>query len=144
MKRILSILLCAIAIPASAQSYDYLTFQKTNGAEKSLTSTRLKIVFRDNQMVVSNASGETFSSPLSEMKQMYFSAEATGIFSTQTSQEGSLKASILNGRLTTNAPAGSTISVMSLDGRMLNADAPLGKGTYIVRINDTTLKVVAL
>lgn len=144
MKYILSLILCALAIPASAQSYDYLTFQKTDGAEKSLTATRLKIVFRDNQMVVTNAGGETFSSPLSEMKQMYFSAEATGIFSAQTAQNGLLKASIINGRLTTNAPAGSTISVMSLDGRTLNADAPLGKGTYIIRINDTTLKVVAL
>ena len=142
MKHILSLLLCAAAIPASAQSYDYLTFQKVNGEETSLTSDGLKIIFEGDNLVATNGT-KTYTAPLSEMAEMYFSATATGIKTVGVTEAGTLRAAIVNGHLTTNAPAGSSVSVISLDGRTLRADAPLGKGTYLVRINNTTLKVVA-
>lgn len=142
MKHIITLLLCAAALPASAQSYDYLTFQKVSGEQTSLTSDNLKITFEGDNIVATNGTA-TYTAALSEMAQMFFSSEATGIKSAHASEAGTLRAAIVNGHLTTNAPAGSSVSVISLDGRLLNANAPLGKGTYLVRINNTTLKVVA-
>lgn len=139
---IFSLLLCAMmAIPASAQSYDYLTFQKQDGTEKSLTSTHLKMTFEGNILKVSNGT-DSFSAPLSELKQMFFSAQPTGI-RTASIEGRLLKAEIVDGHLITNAPAGSRVSILALDGRLLSADAYLVKGTYLVRINNSTLKVVA-
>ena len=45
MKHILTLLFCATAITASAQSYDFLTFQKSTGTETSLRSDHVKITF---------------------------------------------------------------------------------------------------
>ena len=137
-----SLLLCAMmAIPASAQSYDYLTFQKQDGTEISLTSTHLKMTFVGNILQVSNGT-DSYTAPLSEMKQMFFSAQPTGVWSASM-MDNMLKAEIVGGHLITNAPVGSRVSILALDGRLLSADAYLVKGTYLVRINNTTLKVVA-
>lgn len=141
MKHILTLLFCATAITASAQSYDFLTFQKSTGTETSLRSDHVKITFEGGNLVATNGS-ETFSAPLNEMAKMFFSNTATGIQLVNTSDDA-LTASIVNGHLSTNAPVGSRICVIGMDGRQLNPNAPISKGTYLVRINNTTLKVVA-
>ena len=138
MKHILTLLFCASAITASAQSYDFLTFQKSTGTETSLRSDHVKITFEGGNLVATNGS-ETFRAPLNEMAKMFFSNTATGIQSVNTSDD----ASIVNGHLSTNAPVGSRICVIGMDGRQLNPNAPISKGTYLVRINNTTFKVVA-
>ena len=141
MKHILTLLFCASALTVSAQNYNFLTLQKSSGSEKSLKADHVKITFEDGNLVATNGS-ETFSAPLSQMGKMFFSDTATSIETVETNAEA-LTASIVNGQLRTNAPVGSRISVFSLDGRLLNAQAPISRGTYLVRINNTTLKVVA-
>ena len=126
MKHILTLLFCASALTVSAQNYKFLTFQKSSGSEKSLKADH----------------ASRMQSSLSQMGKMFFSDTATSIETVETNAEA-LTASIVNGQLRTNAPVGSRISVFSLDGRLLNAQAPISRGTYLVRINNTTLKVVA-
>ncbi len=141
MKHILTLLFCASALTVSAQNYNFLTFQKSSGSETSLKADHVKITFEEGNLVATNGS-ETFSAPLSKMGKMFFSDTATSIETVETNAEA-LTASIVNGQLRTNAPVGSRISVFSLDGRLLNAQTPISRGTYLVRINNTTLKVVA-
>ena len=141
MKQLLSaLLLCAAALPASAQSYDYLTFKKTTGEETSLSIDKLKITFANDNLVATNGT-ETFTAPVADMSKMYCSTTATAI-STIAANANGLCAAIVNGQLKVNAPAGSRVSVYSIDGRQVGT-THLAKGSYLVRVNNQTLKVVA-
>lgn len=141
MKQLLSaLLLCAAVLPASAQSYDYLTFKKTTGEEASLSIDKLKITFANDNLVATNGT-ETFTAPVADMSKMFFSTNPTAV-STVVANDNGLHASIVNGQLKVNAPAGSRVSVYSIDGRQVGT-AHLTKGTYLVRVNNQTLKVIA-
>lgn len=143
MKHLLSTLVLALAATAAqAQSYNYLTFEKADGTQQSLATVHTVITFAGGNLTATDRTGASFTAPLSEMSRMFFSAEATGI--AHVAQNASeVKAIIVNGTLHVNAPKGSTVEVYSLDGRKVNANG-LNHGTYLVRVNNTTLKVMAL
>ena len=85
----------------------------------------------------------SFSVALSDMNKMFFSANPTmGIEQATTATSDEVSATIENGQLHVTAPAGSRVSVYSLDGRQVGTRY-MAKGTYLVRINNTTLKVLA-
>ena len=125
----------------AAADNDYMMFQKTNGEEFSLSVDHLKITFANGAMNATDGTNSV-SVALTEMKKMYFSATpTTGIVQAATATDA-VSATIENGQLHVTAPAGSRVSVYSLDGRQVGTQH-LTKGTYLVRINQTTLKVLA-
>lgn len=137
---ILSLLLGGVSLTAAADN-DYMMFQKTNGEEFSLSVDHLKITFANGAMNATDGTNSV-SVALTEMKKMYFSATpTTGIVQAATATDA-VSATIENGQLHVTAPAGSRVSVYSLDGRQVGTQH-LTKGTYLVRINQTTLKVLA-
>lgn len=52
-----------------------------------------------------------------------------------------MSATIVDGKLHLNAPAGTKATVYGIDGRQYGTSG-LQKGTYLVRIDNKTLKVV--
>lgn len=140
-KFFLSLLLGGVALTAAADN-DYMVFQKTNGEESSLNVDHLKITFADGAMNATDGKN-SFSVALSDMNKMFFSANPTmGIEQATTATSDEVSATIENGQLHVTAPAGSRVSVYSLDGRQVGTRY-LAEGTYLVRINNTTLKVLA-
>lgn len=140
-KFFLSLLLGGVALTAAADN-DYMVFQKTNGEEFSLNVDHLKITFADGAMNATDGKN-SFSVALSDMNKMFFSANPTmGIEQATTATSDEVSATIENGQLHVTAPVGSRVSVYSLDGRQVGTRY-LAEGTYLVRINNTTLKVLA-
>ncbi len=138
---ILSLLLSGVSLTAAADN-DYMMFQKTNGEEFSLSVDHLKITFANGAMNATDGT-KSVSVALTEMNKMYFSATpTTGIAHATAATTDAVSATIENGELHVTAPAGSRVSVYSLDGRQVGTQH-LTKGTYLVRINQTTLKVLA-
>ncbi len=139
MKHIFSLLLAGMsALSASAQSYDYFTFKTTDGSETSVGAENLKITFQNNKLVATNGS-ESYEAALTDMTSMFFSLTPTSIH--ETAQGSEVSASIENGSLRVNAPAGTKVAVYGVDGRQYGTNG-LQKGTYLVRIGNQTLKVV--
>lgn len=140
-KLFLSILWGGVALTAAADN-DYMVFQKTSGEEFSLNVDHLKITFANGTMNATDGT-KSFSVALTEMNKMFFSATpTTGIAQATMAATEEVSATIENGQLHVTAPMGSRVSVYSLDGRQVGTNH-LAKGTYLVRINNTTLKVLA-
>lgn len=141
MKRLtlLTALAFAATLGAAAQSRDYLTFRKADGTEQSLPAVGLKLTFADGQVkAVNGQQSATFA--LADLRTMFFAQTATGI--TAAGQTATAAPVIVGGRLVTNAPAGSRVSVFTADGRRADADN-LPRGLYIVRIDGQTHKVMS-
>lgn len=140
-KTLLSLLFGGVALTAAADN-DYMVFQKTSGEEFSLNVDHLKITFSDGVMNATDGT-KSFSVALTEMNKMFFSATpTTGIVQATTVAADEVSATIENGQLHVTAPVGSRVRVYGVDGREVNANH-LTQGTYLVRINNTTLKVLA-
>ena len=71
-------LIALVAICASAETYSYLKFTKTNGSTVTCSVEGLKITYDNTNVTVTNAEGTT-TLALAEVKDMYFSNEAGGI-----------------------------------------------------------------
>lgn len=139
MKHLFSLLLAGMAtIGASAQSYNYFTFKTTDGTETSVGAENLKITFQDNKLVATNGT-ESFTAAVGDMATMFFALTPTSI--NETAENGSVSATITDGKLRVNAPAGTKVTVYGVDGRQYGTTG-LQKGTYLVRIGNQTLKVV--
>ncbi len=112
-----------------AQTYDYLTFQTTNGALHSVKAAGLVISFADGQMNA-QAGSETLTLSLSDLTRMYFS-DTDGVDMTHFEN--------------TTAP----IDVFGTDGRQMGTyqgmDAVrtgLKPGAYILKTAGKTLKMM--
>ena len=150
--RILSLLAALfVATTLSAQRLDYLTLRLTNGEEHSLNiATGATLTFSANTFV-GQASGQQLQLPLADLATLFFAAEPTGI--------EDLSAAVVSARLSSNtlivtAPAGSAVSVYTLDGRLVTTlqkgvsgserfSLPLSSGVYVVRIGQKTFKLLA-
>lgn len=142
MKHLYSLLAILLlgAMPAAAQSYEYLTFQETDGTEASLAIDNLKITFSDGTLLAENGSEQT-SYAISALNKMYFSTTATGITSA-ANQASDLSVSIKNGKLVVEGATDQAVSIYSLDGRQV-ARQGLTSGVYIVRVGNQAFKVLA-
>lgn len=138
---IMTLLLGGASLGASAQSYEYLTFQKVSGDEFSMAIDHLKITFDQGNLTATDGS-KTVSVTLNDMNKMFFTATPTAIDQATTDEATQVAANIVNGQLHVTAPMGSKVCVYDMGGRQVNAQH-LTKGTYLVRINNTTLKVLA-
>ena len=69
-------LIALVAICASAETYSYLKFTKTNGTTVTCSVEGLKITYDNANVTVTNAEGTT-TIALAEVKDMYFSNDGS-------------------------------------------------------------------
>jgi len=76
-KTIITMLIALVAMLASAETYNYLKFTKTNGSTVTYSVEGLKLTYDNANVTVSNVDG-TSTIALAEVQDMYFSNEAGG------------------------------------------------------------------
>ena len=76
-KTIITMLIALVAIFASAETYNYLKFTKTNGSTVTYSVEGLKLTYDNTNVYVTNAE-TTATIALAEVQNMYFSNEAGG------------------------------------------------------------------
>ena len=76
-KTIITMLIALVAFCASAETYSYLKFTKTNGSTVTCSVEGIKVTYDNNNITVTNNEGTT-TIALSEVQDMYFSNEAGG------------------------------------------------------------------
>lgn len=135
---LLTLMLLLGVTTASAQSYDYLILQKSNGGTVDLKVDGLKLTFENGNLVASNNGTTQATVSLAEMAKMYFSTDATGIENATAADKAEV--TVVDGKLQVNAPEGTQVDIYAIDGRKVNANN-LMKGTYVVRINNKSIKV---
>ena len=75
-KTIITMLIALVAICASAETYSYLKFTKTNGSTVTCSVEGLKITYDNTNVTVTNAEGTT-TIALAEVRDMYFSNDGS-------------------------------------------------------------------
>ena len=78
-KTIITMLIALVAIFASAETYNYLKFTKTNGTTLTYSVEGLKLTYDNTNVTVVNAE-TTAVIALAEVQDMYFSNEAGSSF----------------------------------------------------------------
>ena len=78
-KTIITMLIALVAMVASAETYNYLKFTKTNGTTLTYSVEGLKITYDASNVTVNNVEG-TATIALAEVQDMYFSNEAGNPF----------------------------------------------------------------
>ena len=73
-KTIITMLIALVAICASAETYNYLKFTKTNGTTLTYSVEGLKVTYTTSNVNITNVEG-TATIALSEVQNMYFSNE---------------------------------------------------------------------
>ena len=74
-KTIITMLIALVAICASAETYNYLKFTKTNGSTVTCSVAGIKVTYDNSNIIVTNDEGTT-TIALSDVQEMYFSNEA--------------------------------------------------------------------
>ena len=132
MKRLFLILsVMASTALAIAGDYIYLTLRTANGRETPLVVDKLRLTVSNGQLVATNSDGSvTF--PLSELRVMYFSNDASGISTDIVSMpnDGAVEVYTTSGVL-----VGSYAS-------LTEAKATMKRGIYVIKTNDKTFKIV--
>ena len=75
-KTIITMLIALVAICASAETYSYLKFTRTNGSTVTCSVEGLKITYDNTNVTVTNAEGTT-TIALAEVQDMYFSNDGS-------------------------------------------------------------------
>ena len=78
-KTIITMLIALVAMVASAETYNYLKFTKTNGTSVTYSVEGLKLTYSNTNVTVTNVDG-TATLALSEVQDMYFTNEAAPSF----------------------------------------------------------------
>ena len=124
MKRILlSFMVLMGVLTAQAKSYPYLTFETTDGAKVSVSTTGLNLSISGTTLT---AGSQTFT--LSNLNRMYFST-------TDESTTTGIKA-IENGQLTID----DSVEVYDLQGHKVEK-SQMRNGAYIVKTKNGTFKI---
>jgi len=76
-KTIITMLIALVAMVASAETYNYLKFTKTNGTTVTYSVEGLKLTYDNTNVTVTNVEG-TATIALAEVQDMYFTNEAGG------------------------------------------------------------------
>ena len=78
-KTIITMLIALVAMVASAETYNYLKFTKTNGSTATYSVEGLKLTYDNTNVTVTNVDG-TATIALAEVQDMYFTNEAAPSF----------------------------------------------------------------
>ena len=76
-KTIITMLIALVTMVASAETYNYLKFTKTNGSTVTYSVEGLKLTYDNTNVTVNNVEG-TATIALAEVQDMYFSNEPGG------------------------------------------------------------------
>ena len=76
-KTIITMLIALVAFCASAETYSYLKYTKTNGSTVTCSVEGIKVTYSGSNITVTNAEGTT-TIALADVQNMYFSNEAGG------------------------------------------------------------------
>ena len=76
-KTIITMLIALVAMVASAETYNYLKFTKTNGSTVTYSVEGLKLTYDNTNVTINNVEG-TATIALAEVQDMYFSNEPGG------------------------------------------------------------------
>ena len=76
-KTIITMLIALVAMVASAETYNYLKFTKTNGSTVTYSVEGLKLTYDNTNVTINNVEG-TATLALAEVQDMYFSNEPGG------------------------------------------------------------------
>lgn len=150
IKNMLFAMVIAIASPAQADNYGYLTVA-ANGSDTNYELSGIsKITFDETNMILWNGGTKTAEIPLASLDKMFFSG-TSGI----SAVTGSATTMRLNdGILRVTAPTGSRITLYNIKGQLLkevtasgeetevNLRGLLTKGVYIVKVGNETRKLM--
>ena len=130
-KTIITMLIALVAICASAETYSYLKFTKTNGTTLTYSVEGLKLTYDNTNVTVTNAEG-TSTLALAEVQDMYFSNDAGTTPSV-------LKGDVNNDNKVDISDATALINYLLLgDDNGINLDAANVNGDAVVDISDAT------
>ena len=123
-------LIALVAFCASAETYNYLKFTKTNGTTLTYSVEGLKITYDASNVTVKNAEG-TATIALAEVQDMYFSNEAGG--------NDFIRGDVNNDGKVTIADVTDLINyLLSQDATGINLDAADCNEDHNVTIGDVT------
>lgn len=123
----ISLALLATALTANAGTYDYLTFENTDGKQVSMSVNGLKMRIADGNLVAANGEG-TMTFALADLSKMLFT-ETSGIADNVMSDSKAVTVYNLSG-----------VKI----GEYQNADSAqkaLDKGVYVVKASEKTYKM---
>ena len=124
-------LIALVAMVASAETYNYLKFTKTNGTTLTYSVEGLKLTYDNTNVTVTNAEG-TSTLALAEVQDMYFSNDAGTTPSV-------LKGDVNNDSKVDISDATALINYLLLgDDNGINLDAANVNGDAVVDISDAT------
>ena len=135
MKKVL-VLIAALAatISTQADSFDYLTLERSDGSTVTLTAVGLEIKFNGTELVATNATtSESATITLSELASMYFSNNKQNTDAINTVEDTAQVWSISD-----------VEEMFDLSGRRIDASArktALRPGIYVVRKSNETKKI---
>lgn len=150
IKNMLLAMVIAIASPAQADNYGYLTVA-ANGSDTNYELSGIsKITFDETNMILWNGGTKTAEIPLASLDKMFFSGTSgisavTGTGTTMRLNDGILRVT---------APTGSRITLYNIKGQLLkevtasgeetevNLRGLLTKGVYIVKVGNETRKLM--
>lgn len=153
IKLFLIAIVLMIGTTCYAEDFSYLTIQKNDASntEQSFSLSLLsKLTFSNGSLILTMGDGTTSSFTLTDLNLMFFSNQATGIQSAQTSS----KLAILNnGVLTISTESGAKISLFQTNGALVRTltttdneteinIGSLPKGIYLLKINDKVQKIL--
>ena len=131
-KTIITMLIALVAICASAETYSYLKFTKTNGSTVTCSVAGIKVTYDNNNVTVTNDEGTT-TIALAEVQDMYFSNEAGTTF-TRGDVNGDGTVNITDVTLLISAVLSSDYSAIIEQAADMNGDGA-------VNITDVTLLI---
>ncbi len=135
MRKLLLSVLLAVSLQAMAEDFGFLTFTKGDGTAQSLAVSDLNITFSAGVATVTNGT-ETATFNLSELANMYFSAEAISTGISDVTAETA--AGQFAGEVSVYAASGVFMGTYSdLDA----AQSQLPRGIYIMKSNSITKKI---
>jgi len=144
-KFIVGALMMSVSTAAMADGFNYLTVGYSDKEESISLPTIYKISFSDGNCVVATTDGD-FTYPLSEMKKMTFTANATAIEALpesapcMTFRDGTLEVSGSGMLRIYNADGVLRQMAMVKDGANINLSC-LPSGLYIVDMNGKVIKI---
>lgn len=124
-----TMLLTTAVLTSQAEDYKYLTFEKTDGTQQSITAVGLTISYSNQTLTATNGT-ETLTLSVADLSRMFFSNDsATGISDLSTLEQ--------DGDATVYSLSGQQVA----QGRLSDVKALLRKGIYVVKQNGKSYKV---
>ena len=133
-KTIITMLIALVAMVASAETYNYLKFTKTNGSTVTYSVEGLKLTYDNSNVYVTNAE-TTATIALAEVQDMYFSNEAGGSEFIRGDVDGNQRVEMDDLTLLINYLLGGDASGINMEGANCDQEGDVTMDDLTVLIN---------